>query len=303
MRKYKKYLIGLLMISLLSCSVPPAWLPAMQTVVYAAANISLSKTTLNVQKGKSSALKLNNAPAAKVNWSSSNSKIAKVNKRGKVTGKKFGTANIIAKYDGKKYVCKVFVCDNKIKANKTTVSVENNATTKVKITYKLNTIIYFKVEDPSIVLGKWSQKWKNHSTYLTLTGEKPGKTRVKIYDESGRVYGITVTVKAPWEDIAIVLPETLGEKDSEGNRMKITGYSFFEPGLNAYKMKIDYEVVKKAVQKENWVTYFYCYDKNNKLIMETSLFAADIKVGKKYSDTVYIPNKTYKIVFMEYPEP
>ena len=50
------------------------------------------------------------AAKKKLKWSSSNKKIAKVTKSGKVTGKKKGTATITVRYSKKiKAVCKVTV--------------------------------------------------------------------------------------------------------------------------------------------------------------------------------------------------
>ncbi|MDR1767896.1 MAG: Ig-like domain-containing protein [Propionibacteriaceae bacterium] len=74
--------------------------------------IKLSKTKLTLKKGKSATLKATVKPrgaTATVKWSSSNSKIAKVNSKGKVTAKKKGKAYIYAKADGKSAKCKVTV--------------------------------------------------------------------------------------------------------------------------------------------------------------------------------------------------
>lgn len=68
--------------------------------------IKLNKTSLKLKKGKSTTLKLTGTKS-KVTWSTSNKKIAKVSKNGKVTAVKKGKVNIIASVGGKKYVCKV----------------------------------------------------------------------------------------------------------------------------------------------------------------------------------------------------
>lgn len=68
----------------------------------------LNKKKASITVGKSVKLKLKNAKK-KVTWSSSNKKVAVVNKKGKVTGKKAGNAKITAKSAGKKYICKVTV--------------------------------------------------------------------------------------------------------------------------------------------------------------------------------------------------
>lgn len=74
----------------------------------AAKKVKLNKTKVTVKVGKSVTLKLKNAKK-KVTWKSSNKKVAVVNKKGKVTGKRTGTAKITAKSAGKKYTCTVTV--------------------------------------------------------------------------------------------------------------------------------------------------------------------------------------------------
>lgn len=79
------------------------------TPVQAAKKIQLSKTKVSLEVGGKVTLKLKNATAADVKWSSSNKSIVTVTSKGKVTAKKAGSATITAKYDGKKYTCKVTV--------------------------------------------------------------------------------------------------------------------------------------------------------------------------------------------------
>lgn len=75
-----------------------------------AAAPKLNKTKVTLTVGKSTTLKLNNAPKGKkVTWCTSNKKIAAVSQKGKVTAKKAGAATITAKAAKKKYTCKVTV--------------------------------------------------------------------------------------------------------------------------------------------------------------------------------------------------
>ena len=72
--------------------------------------VQLSKKTVTLEVGKKVTLKLKNAPKKKkITWSSNKKKVASVSKKGVVTAKKAGKANITAKVSGKKYVCKVTV--------------------------------------------------------------------------------------------------------------------------------------------------------------------------------------------------
>lgn len=73
-------------------------------------SLKLDKTSLKLTVGASATLKATKTSTGKaVTWSSSNKKIATVNKKGKVTGKKVGSATITAKIGSAKARCKVTV--------------------------------------------------------------------------------------------------------------------------------------------------------------------------------------------------
>ena len=101
----------------------------------AAKKVKLNKTKVTIKVGRSVKLKLKNAKK-KVTWKSSNKKVAVVNKKGKVTGKKQGTVKITAKSAGKKYTCTVSV---KGKTNGTTPSATAEGTTNPISTQKPGT--------------------------------------------------------------------------------------------------------------------------------------------------------------------
>ncbi|MDD5948638.1 MAG: Ig-like domain-containing protein, partial [Lachnospiraceae bacterium] len=74
----------------------------------------------------------------KVTWKSSNKKVAKVSKKGKVTALKKGTAKITAKVSGKKFTCNVNVVKKK-KSTTQAAKTDNNATdTSVSTTQSNN---------------------------------------------------------------------------------------------------------------------------------------------------------------------
>lgn len=73
-----------------------------------AAKPKLNRKKATIAVGGSVKLKLKHAKK-KVRWSSSKKAVASVNKKGRVRGKKPGTAKITAKCAGKKYTCKVTV--------------------------------------------------------------------------------------------------------------------------------------------------------------------------------------------------
>ena len=76
--------------------------------------VSLSVSKLTLTAGDKKTLKLKNASASKVKWSSSNKKVATVSGKGVVKAKKEGSATISAKYKGKKYKCKLTVLPNPV---------------------------------------------------------------------------------------------------------------------------------------------------------------------------------------------
>ena len=84
-------------------------------------SISLSKTSLTIQQGKSTTLKATVKGKSKiVTWKSSDKSIATVDQNGKVTGKKEGMATITATANGVSAKCKVSV------VKKTSSGVESN---------------------------------------------------------------------------------------------------------------------------------------------------------------------------------
>lgn len=79
-----------------------------QTTIVQAATVKISAKKLNLTVGQSKKLKITGTKA-KVKWSTSKKAIATVNSKGKVTAKKAGSTNIIAKVQKKTFKCKVTV--------------------------------------------------------------------------------------------------------------------------------------------------------------------------------------------------
>ena len=98
----KKVIACVLCISLLSAGL------TYSSITLSASKIKLSKTKLTMTTGQTYKLIVKNNKKP-VKWSSSKKKVASVTKKGKVTAKKKGKANIIAKVAGKRLVCKVKV--------------------------------------------------------------------------------------------------------------------------------------------------------------------------------------------------
>lgn len=111
MKKYAKKLMAMVMVMLLVVTMA-----APATV--SAAPIRLNKSSVTVLVGKTYQLKVKGTKK-KAKWSSSNKKVATVNSKGVITGKKAGTVKVTAKIGKKKYTCKV-----KVKVNKWTTSIK-----------------------------------------------------------------------------------------------------------------------------------------------------------------------------------
>ena len=146
--------------------------------------VTLNKKTATVYKGKTTTLKatVTGTAAAKVTFTSSNPKVAAVNKTtGKVTAKAKGTAVITAKCGDVKVTCKVTVKNPTLTLSKTSVSVKVGKTTKItakaapsgKITYKSS-----------------NKKIATVSSNGTIKGIKKGTAKITV-----TCNGVTKTVK------------------------------------------------------------------------------------------------------------
>lgn len=130
--------------------------------VQAASKVKLNKTSVTLQKGKSITLKLKGVKKNKVKWSSNKKKVASVTQKGKVTGRRVGTAKITAKVGTKKYSCKVKVIK---KQEETPQPQETDNTWEVseiktfgdfeyRMDYDGNSIQFYKYNgtDPNVVI-------------------------------------------------------------------------------------------------------------------------------------------------------
>lgn len=146
--------------------------------------VTLNKKTATVYKGKTTTLKatVTGADASKVTFTSSNPKVAAVNKTtGKVTAKAKGAAVITAKCGDVKVTCKVTVKNPTLTLSKTSASVKVGKTTKItakaapsgKITYKSG-----------------NKKIATVSSNGTIKGIKKGTAKITV-----TCNGVTKTVK------------------------------------------------------------------------------------------------------------
>ncbi|MBR1732004.1 MAG: Ig-like domain-containing protein [Ruminococcus sp.] len=173
----------------------------------AAAKPKLNKTKATITRTKSVKLKLKNATASKVKWSSSNKKIATVSK-GKVTGKKAGTATVTAKYKGKSYKCKVTVKGKSVK--KGSFTVYKNETMTLQLKNSAGTVLKVK---------SWKSSNKAVATVTAkgvVTGKKVGSATITATDTLGDQYKATVKVQDPYLALKNFLISN-GKIDEDGN--------------------------------------------------------------------------------------
>lgn len=95
-----------------------------------------------------------------VKWSSSNKKVATVNGKGVVKGRKSGTCKVVARFGGKEYACKVTVVNPRL--NKKKITVYNSRSFRLKVTG-----------------GKGRIRWKSGNKKVATVSKKGTVTALK----------------------------------------------------------------------------------------------------------------------------
>lgn len=157
--------------------------------VSAAGKVGLSKTSITLEVGESASLKLNGTSGGKITWSMSNKKVAKYSK-GKVTAVSEGTAYIYAKYNGKKYKCKVTV----IPADDSIVNVKKGSSVKVYVYTDVDEIM-IGCSDSSICSVSGSVLSSGKGYVLKIKGRKNGTASFMIYDANNESVSLEFDVK------------------------------------------------------------------------------------------------------------
>lgn len=171
---------------------------------YAAAKkIHLKKTTISLVAKKTYQQKLidkkgKTIKATKVKWKSKKTAVAKVNKKGKVTAVKPGTAKMTAKYKGKTYKFTVKVKTvpvSSITATKSSVTLGVGDSKKISLTINpsnaTNKKILWESTDDSIV---------SVNENGVVTGNKMGWVDVIAKSHNGKTATIRVRVEKLWFD-------------------------------------------------------------------------------------------------------
>ena len=154
-------------------------------------SVSLDKTTLTLQKGKTSTLTATVAPSTladqSVTWKSSDTGIATVSSSGKVKGVKYGTATITCTSNatGLSTSCEVTVVY--VKLSKTTVGLEKGKTLTLKATVYPSTL-----EDRSVTWKSSDTKIATVSSSGKVTGVGYGTATITC---TSKATGIKATCK------------------------------------------------------------------------------------------------------------
>lgn len=160
--------------------------------------VKLNASSAKLQRGKSTkALKVSGLQKGdKIkSWSSSNTRVATVNRSGKITAKKIGTAKItVTTVKGAKATCKLKVIKGKVKTTKITVK-------KTKISLKKGQRYSLEVQRvPVTATERITYKTSDKKVAAVskkgiITARKKGKARIVIRTSNGKTKRVTVTVK------------------------------------------------------------------------------------------------------------
>lgn len=176
---------------------------------------------------------------AGVKWSSSNKKVATVNGKGVVKGRKSGTCKVVARFGGKKYACKVTVVNPRL--NKKKITVYNSRSFRLKVTG-----------------GKGRIRWKSGNKNVATVSKKGTVTAIK---------GGTCTVTAVRNGIALKCKVTV-PKHYRGYKIPDFGALYGKRGkfLKADGVtSVQYKAGKKTYQK-----YLAALKKKNFTFVEKS---------------------------------
>ena len=139
-------------------------------------SISLSETSVDLQVGKTTTLKVNYNPSnyigdKKVTWTSSNTSVATVNNSGVVTAVSVGKATITASVNGKSAKCDVKVDDTltKISLSETSMELKTGETKSLKVSF-----------DPTDYNGDKTVTWTSSNTSVATVNNSGVVTAVSV---------------------------------------------------------------------------------------------------------------------------
>ena len=175
-------------------------LPAVtQTVEAAAKSVTLKVSNKKVYAGRSGKIKVKSTRGAKLSYKTSNKKIATVNSRGVVTGKKAGTVKITITAKKSKYKTVKKTITVKVVKQNQSISARNMGLTtgqRKNLGAKARTPMTYKSSNPKVVTV---DKKGN------LKALRPGTAKIKVYAKATGTFNKasrTITVKVTKKTVA-----------------------------------------------------------------------------------------------------
>lgn len=205
---------------------------------YAASGLPLKKTTATIGVGETAncikVLEKDREPTD-YTYTSSNKKVATVNKKGQVKGKKAGSAEITVKRGGKKAKIKITV---KKAAKKITLS-ETSLTLGVGESFDVDS----SVKEGASYSRAYSTADKAVATVKDsiIKAVAVGQTKITVKTFNGKKATCTVTVKEAPTSISITNKNNVVQKGSNNHKIKI------KLSKNAASKKITYKIADKSI--------------------------------------------------------
>ena len=241
-------------------------------------SVSLNKTSLTLDVGKSYTLTKTVSPSNAVTsytWSSSNTSVATVDKNGKVTAKKAGTATITVKTsNGKTATCKVTV-------NLPAPQITGLANTKGGIKISWNKVdgaygyrLYYKPAS-----GGWKRFKDTTATSFTDSGVVPNKTEtytIRCIDKNSKT--VSGFYSKGWSKKYTPVAPTITRLSNTSKGVSVTwnkiagvyGYRVYQKTSTGWKRIKDTTATSytdSAVSANQTKTYtIRCIDKNGKTV-------------------------------------
>lgn len=144
------------------------------------AALGISKTSFTLTKGYSTTLTVSGTSST-VKWSSSDSTVASVSSKGKVIGRKAGTATITANVNGTKLTSKVTVVGGKLAVSSKNVTLDEGSSKYITVQALGSHGMKVVPSDKSVVSTSWVKPWDGDKIRLKLTAKSAGTATVKIY--------------------------------------------------------------------------------------------------------------------------
>ena len=210
-------------------------------------SVRLSETSCSIVKGKTRQLRATiRGTTQKPSWSSSNSSVASVNSKGKITAKKKGTAVITCKVGSQKATCRVEVRNPSIKLNKTNVTLYTSGSKTASLSASV------QGESSKVV-------WKSSNTSVATVTSK-GKVTAKragVATISAKANGVTAKCKVT---VRKGDPATIAYKEYLKRNLKNRYYAIVNAGQNKKPILIvAYAGFRPATKYEGYGISVYAY--------------------------------------------